>query len=149
MQRSAIAVGDFFVCGLRHGALYCWGRDYDGQLGLGKKKDPERCGGGKLPVCNRPVRVGNESDWTAIALGAFHSCGLRGKRLYCWGRNDKGPGDSEIVLTDEWPFLAKSQHSHPWPFDEGWLCDRDADAARLLGNPFTRRWLLRQDSKVE
>jgi len=87
---TAIAAGEEHTCGLRKGALYCWGRDYDGQLGIGPAKDPERCGGGNLPVCNRPVRVGNESDWTAIALGAFHSCGLRDERLYCWGRNDRG-----------------------------------------------------------
>ncbi len=49
----------------------------------------------------------------------------------------------------EWPFIGESELSHPWPFDERWLGSRDPDAARLLADPFTRRWLARQDELNE
>lgn len=35
-------------------------------------------------------RVGTETDWTAIATGGSHTCGIRSSKLYCWGNNDNG-----------------------------------------------------------
>jgi alpha-tubulin suppressor-like RCC1 family protein len=72
-----ISPGTFRTCGIRSGALYCWGNNMNAQIGDGTHDSP-----------NTPVRVGSEADWAAVELGLFHSCGLRGDgALYCWGNN--------------------------------------------------------------
>jgi alpha-tubulin suppressor-like RCC1 family protein len=68
------------TCGLRRdGSLWCWGDNHSGQLaGIG-------------PESTVPARAAEESDWTLIDTGTFHSCGLRASgRLFCWGRNVEG-----------------------------------------------------------
>lgn len=79
----------FHSCGLRtSGAIYCWGRGQEGQLGLGD-----------IEPRNTPARTGSASDWTSVTTGKFHSCGLRTAGAYCWGINDDGVqlglGDTE------------------------------------------------------
>ena len=116
--------GGTHTCGLRDRALYCWGYNYDGQIGDG----PPPIGGrrritgagrswpaGGTHTCairdeRRPGLLGSEhlrpgrqrdrldltgagrcrpqTDWTAVGLGTAHSCGVRAKELYCWGRNE-------------------------------------------------------------
>lgn len=49
-----------------------------------------------------PVRVGTDSNWSAIAVGDNRVCSLRGGRLYCWGSNEDGQlgvGASRLVLS--------------------------------------------------
>lgn len=74
---SAIDMGHFHGCGLRSGAMWCWGRNDYGQLGQGTS--------GATPQIT-PVRVGAESDWTAVAASAYTTCGVRaGGQVWCWG----------------------------------------------------------------
>lgn len=69
----------FHTCARRGaGALYCWGRNAEGQLGLGD-----------IEPRNVPERVGSAEDWQELAIGRFFSCGLRPSGLYCWGVNDE------------------------------------------------------------
>lgn len=75
-----IDLGNGHTCGLRDGALYCFGLNNYGQCGDGTTQTPRTAA----------VRVGTASDWTAIALGGFHTCGLRGGAIYCWGDNELG-----------------------------------------------------------
>ena len=30
------------------------------------------------------------SGWTSLSSGGFHTCGIRGGRIYCWGRDNFG-----------------------------------------------------------
>jgi alpha-tubulin suppressor-like RCC1 family protein len=76
-----LAVGGFHSCGVADdGALWCWGLNGSGELGLGDTEDrfePTRSG------CTDEECF---SDWTAVAAGSFHTCAIReGGRLYCWG----------------------------------------------------------------
>jgi alpha-tubulin suppressor-like RCC1 family protein len=75
-----VAVGQGHVCAIASdGALYCWGRNSDLQLGIGSA-DPVQL--------RAPARVGDASDWRAIALSQHHSCGVRDDgSLWCWGTN--------------------------------------------------------------
>ncbi|MEP7124526.1 MAG: hypothetical protein ABJE95_26595 [Byssovorax sp.] len=77
--------GQGHTCGLRApGDLWCWGRNSDGELGLGA---------GAVGQTRAPQRVGNGSDWRDVRVGQQTSCGLRGKgTLWCWGRNGFGEG---------------------------------------------------------
>ena len=54
--------------------------------------DYEQLGDGTNTDKNIPTRIGNNSDWTHISSGGYHTCGLRNNNgeLFCWGRNDYG-----------------------------------------------------------
>lgn len=75
----AVDVGQGHVCAIRdNGELYCWGRNVNGELGIGSNTIQFRV----------PMRVGAESDWTAVSASQHHSCGVRGNgALLCWGHN--------------------------------------------------------------
>jgi alpha-tubulin suppressor-like RCC1 family protein len=91
---SSMAAGYAHACAVSSaGALYCWGQNGFGQLGLGDTTDRAA-----------PERVGTQTDWTAVTTGRFHSCGIRATQLFCWGSNSFGQvtGDSaEPVLAPE------------------------------------------------
>ncbi|HEU5060576.1 MAG TPA: hypothetical protein VFU21_28790 [Kofleriaceae bacterium] len=91
---SRVAAGLAHVCAIdRAGALWCWGDNGAGQLGVG---DTE--------VRAEPARVGEDSDWREIAAGGHHTCGVRQDGgTWCWGQNARGelgqgaPGDPSPV----------------------------------------------------
>jgi alpha-tubulin suppressor-like RCC1 family protein len=78
----------FHSCALRaQGRLVCWGRNAEGQLGLGDwtwRGQPEDVSAGSAP-------------WSAVAVGRFHTCGVRAGAVYCWGKND---ADQQLGLDD-------------------------------------------------
>ncbi len=79
---TRVAVGSA-SCGIRNGALYCWGANSVGQLGLGDE--------GAATTRFVPTQVGSATDWVEVSMGGSGACGIRaavGKRtLYCWGRD--------------------------------------------------------------
>ena len=95
-----VAVGAWHTCTrLENGAaraLKCWGRNYDGQLGLGNtdhRGDVEGDMGDSLPA----VQLGTNRSAVALALGGAHSCALLDDAsVKCWGLNGEsqlfGPG---------------------------------------------------------
>jgi len=79
-----LSVGAYHACAIdTDGALWCWGRNDQAQLG---QSDREARG--------LATRVGGNSDWLAVSAGDGHTCGIRGSgasgALYCWGNNDDG-----------------------------------------------------------
>jgi len=103
-----VVTGGRHSCGIRStGTLWCWGLNFQGQLGNGTNTDS-----------NVPVQVGTGTDWARIAAGDQHSCGLRGTgTVWCWGRNVSGQlgngsnADSnvpvqEATATTDWTDLA-------------------------------------------
>jgi alpha-tubulin suppressor-like RCC1 family protein len=72
------------TCGVRGGTLWCWGANESGQLGRGFSESHP------MEVYGDPVRVGSESDWSAVAAGSTHTCGLRSGTLWCWGNGWEG-----------------------------------------------------------
>ena len=63
------------------GELYAWGKNGNGQLGIGTRTDNELA----------PQRVGNDDDWEAVSGGKDHSLALKNNgELYAWGLNDRG-----------------------------------------------------------
>jgi hypothetical protein len=83
---AAVAAGALHTCGLRSdGTLWCWGRGAEGQLGYGgmlRRDQPTRVGGSPSEEW---------SDWTAVAAGGRHTCGIRaGGQLWCWGARQYG-----------------------------------------------------------
>jgi alpha-tubulin suppressor-like RCC1 family protein len=78
-----VAAGQGHSCGIRSpGALYCWGRNTESQLGQGSA-DPQQI--------RTPTRVGIDDDWVEVGVGQGTSCARkRDKTLYCWGKLASG-----------------------------------------------------------
>ena len=77
---TTVRLGAFHGCGLdAGGALYCWGDDTSGEVGLGSA----------AWAVPQPTRVGSDT-WTALAVGGDHTCAIRGGEVYCWGQNQDG-----------------------------------------------------------
>lgn len=70
---------DAAACGIAGGALYCWGHNTNGELGLGNTTQ-----------FTTPQQVGTDTTWTAISQGGEAACGIDSGKLYCWGLNQYG-----------------------------------------------------------
>jgi len=74
-----VALGASHTCALKQGRLFCWGRNYGGEVG-----NPDAG-----TVVHAPAEVaGGFTDWIAVDVGAGSTCGIRraaADELYCWG----------------------------------------------------------------
>ena len=91
LQASAIDVGGHSCAIGTDGALYCWGPNFDGQVGAGD-----------TTAHLEPVRIAGPR-WTTLSVGYRHACAIReGGAVYCWGRNAEdqvgASGDSSRPL---------------------------------------------------
>lgn len=78
-------------CAVFQGALYCWGDNQRGRLGVGDGENRAS-----------PARVGLLDSWVQVTTGADHSCALRADgTVWCFGANDVGqvgsPGVNDVV----------------------------------------------------
>ena len=91
---TAITAGKDHTCALkRDGSIYCWGNNYNGQLGSNTE-------GINSSV---PVRVTDITDATAITTSWDNTCALiKDGTISCWGDNRNGQlGDGYILGTPE------------------------------------------------
>ena len=66
-----------------NGALWAWGGNQFGQLGLGTGG-----AGTENFKTNRPVQIGTDSDWAVIEAGSVHSLAIKTNgSLWAWGAN--------------------------------------------------------------
>ncbi len=72
------------------GSLYAWGRNEDGQLGMGADDTDSR---------TSPTQIGDANDWTEIFAGGYHSMALKTNgSLWAWGNNEYGQlGDDTMA----------------------------------------------------
>ena len=81
---ASVSVGGYHTCALRSGGtLWCWGRNGNGQLGIGYTSESE----------DRPRQVTSPAagGWASVSAGGFHTCATRtGGTLWCWGYNSEG-----------------------------------------------------------
>ena len=112
---TAIAAGYFHTCALLDNAsVKCWGRNSEGQLGLGNTTqigDNSNEMGDNLPS----IDLGTGRTATAIAAGAYLTCALLDNgAVKCWGDNNIGQlgignttdmGDNSGEMGDDLPSI--------------------------------------------
>ena len=85
-----VSVDTFHACGVRGaGELWCWGRNAEGQLGMGDIDTRY----------DEPTRVGADADWARVAVGRFFTCAQKiDGSVWCTGAAENGQlgvGDTE------------------------------------------------------
>jgi len=73
------AHGDYTCAAVLDGNAFCWGANFDGQLGTGNYTSYQT-----------PRQVQDLTNVTALATGLNHTCAIGGPSLYCWGGNGFG-----------------------------------------------------------
>jgi alpha-tubulin suppressor-like RCC1 family protein len=84
----SVYAGNHFTCGRTRtspSAIYCWGRNSSGQLGIGSTTRLLKPG----------AAVTGGAKWSWVAVGHSHVCavtypGVSGAPNYCWGSNGNG-----------------------------------------------------------
>ena len=100
-KAKAVAVGAFHTCAiLDNDTLKCWGKNLNGQLGLGDTND-RGDGAGEMGDSLPVVSLGTGRTAKSLALGLGHSCAiLDNNTVKCWGFNSV---DGELGLGDTTP----------------------------------------------
>jgi alpha-tubulin suppressor-like RCC1 family protein len=78
-----VTAGGEDTCGIRTDAtLWCWGNNWEGQLGIGNELSQGR---------PRQVTTPTTSGWASVTTAGDHTCATRtGGTLWCWGSNSNG-----------------------------------------------------------
>ncbi len=97
----AVALTGDHVCGIiADGTAYCWGSDWNGQLGIAGGTAAGRLSGG-VPY---PVAVGGGLKFKTISAGGNMSCGVTlAGAGYCWGHGAYGNGEILSIATAPMP----------------------------------------------
>ena len=73
------SVGGYSTCALAGTSIYCWGVNYNGEVGV-----PFTTGIEAIP------RI-HTGSWRALSTGSSHTCAIAADlTLWCWGLNGRG-----------------------------------------------------------
>jgi alpha-tubulin suppressor-like RCC1 family protein len=91
---GSIAAGGFHSCTIQAGQAYCWGANFEGELGNGSNLSA------RIPAPVRTTGALAGQTLTQISNGVASTCGLDAAgRAYCWG--DNGYGELGDGTTDD------------------------------------------------
>jgi len=83
-----VSTSAYFTCAVKTtGTLWCWGYNYDYQLGI---KD--------INSTAFPKQVGLDTDWAEVQAGShYHTCARKTNgSIFCWGDNGDGQTGQEM-----------------------------------------------------
>ncbi len=85
----AVSTDVFTTCAIKRSlALYCWGRNVEGQLGVGDTNDRAT-----------PTPTGDGRAWASVGVGRFHVCAqTTDHAVYCAGADESGQlGQNDLL----------------------------------------------------
>ncbi len=92
-----VKAGSRHTCGIRQqtlgSTLWCWGERRSGKLGDNNSSlTPLTLLQPNQVVSTLNGGINFDLDWSSVALGKYHTCGIRGtsNTLWCWGSNGSG-----------------------------------------------------------
>jgi alpha-tubulin suppressor-like RCC1 family protein len=115
-QWIAVAAGTLHTCAITsNSAMFCWGNDDSGELGIDFTTTPtDRCTiGPNVSFCKRtPVQVQAgaggvpSGSWDLVSAGTGFTCGrdANGAKTYCWGGNVNGELGNGSTSTSPGPY---------------------------------------------
>jgi alpha-tubulin suppressor-like RCC1 family protein len=120
---AAAATGDTHTLGRKSdGAIWAWGGNLNGQLGIGSNIDSPA-----------PVKVGADTDWTDVAAGGAHSVALKTNgTIWSWGGNAFGQlGDGTNIFRNAPVLVAQARFLPKGDLNQNVAVDL-ADALKAL-----------------
>lgn len=79
---TQIAAGATHACAVVDSRAYCWGNNFNGQLGNNTSVDSD------LPVAVNTSGALSGKSVTQVAAGDTFSCAIADTKAYCWGANE-------------------------------------------------------------
>lgn len=88
---SQVTAGDAHTCALTENSVaWCWGRNVDGQLGVGRSS----------PTARPDTVRSSSGTFRQLSAGGSHTCGIDPNGVaWCWGRNAEGQLGTGAVST--------------------------------------------------
>nr|WP_300150898.1 hypothetical protein [Propionicimonas sp.] len=105
---TAIATGAAHTCAVAAGAVYCWGSNVSGQLGINSSGATTNS---SVPVAAVATGVLGGQTVTAVAAGEAHTCVIASAKVYCWGYNASGQLGNNTTTNTTVPVAVTSL---PW-----------------------------------
>jgi alpha-tubulin suppressor-like RCC1 family protein len=128
---SSLYGGEQFTCGLQSGSgpwtIYCWGRNYEGQLGNGSTA---------LTQLRPGAAVVGGAKWHSMAVGLTHVCAntwgavtpVGAPPQYCWGSGSRGQlGNGQTINQRSPVAVLGNVRMHPTVAGQEFTCGRRAD----------------------
>ena len=104
---ASVTAGYYHSCATRSDTtLWCWGRNNDGQLGIGNTTNV-----GRPHQVTTPAATG----WATVTGGHYHTCATRtDTTLWCWGRNNKGQLGTGTGISGDLPQQVTGPEATGW-----------------------------------
>ena len=99
---TAVSAGDWYTCAVADGKAYCWGYNYDGQLGNNSTIDS------KVPVAVNTDGPLAGKTVTAVSAGDRYTCAVADGKAYCWGYNYYGQLGNNSTIDSSVPVAVKA-----------------------------------------
>jgi len=86
---SMVSSGFLHTCGIKtDNTLWCWGNNYDGQLGINKTRIELIDTSVPTQVFSNPTEPALSVNWLHVSAGLQHTCAIdTNHALHCWGAN--------------------------------------------------------------
>lgn len=101
-----VSAGYYFTCArAANSSGFCWGYNFNGQLGDGSALD---INGNNGVNQNVPVLITGGTLWSSISAGGFHACGVAanpGTPARCWGAGTSGQLGNDATTNTSTPSL--------------------------------------------
>ena len=98
-----ISAGGYHTCAITiQGTILCWGKNNEGQLGLGTSSVVDQ--NAPVPVMDGDGSTIPLSNIVQVSAGAEHTCALSsGGNVYCWGKGTNGRLGYSSTFSTKYP----------------------------------------------